>query len=121
LSRVGQVLLADDDKTLRLLLAQIITAFGFDVSQAENGRKALELFDQADGGFDLLVTDICMPEMDGSELIHAIRMRNQQLPIIVVTGFAEPDLIADVESCNAKLFVKPLDFKALQAHIDSLR
>jgi len=58
--------------------------------------------------------------MNGKDLIHAIRRRDQKLPIIVVTGYVEPELISEIESCNARLFSKPINFKAMHDYIDSL-
>jgi len=116
-----RALLVDDDHAIRLMLGRLIVSFGFDVSYAENGKIALELFDLADGGFDLLITDICMPEMNGNELVREIRKRDENLPIIAITGFADRELIGEILSCNARLFEKPIDFKSLHKHIDSLQ
>jgi len=115
-----RVLLADDDHAVRMLLGQIIGTFGFDVTYADNGKVALQTFDATPDAFDLLITDICMPEMNGSELVHAIRQRDQNLPIIVVTGYADSTLVAEIHACNAKLFQKPVNFEALRAYIHSL-
>jgi len=70
-----RVLLADDDHAFRMMLGRVMGIIGFDVTYAEDGKRALTLFDQADGAFDLLITDICMPEMNGNDLIKAIRQR----------------------------------------------
>ncbi len=115
-----RVLLADDNHSVRMVLGGVISSLGFDVTYAENGKRALELFDHAHGGFDLLITDICMPEMNGNDLIHEIRRRDQELPIIAITGFAEPELIDEIESCNVRLFEKPINFEALCSYIRSL-
>jgi len=118
--QIRQALIADDDPALRILFRQIIHTFGFDVACAENGRRALEMYKHADGRFDLLVTDIRMPEMNGCELIREIRSRDQKLPIIAVTGFAEPELIREIASYQARLFEKPVNFSDLHSYIDSL-
>jgi len=115
-----RALLADDDHALRMLVGQIIHSFGFEVTHAENGKRALELYVQAQGRFDLLITDICMPGMNGCDLIHEIRRRDQKLPIIAVTGYAEPELTHELESCHIRLFEKPINFEALHIYIDSL-
>ena len=115
-----RVLLADDDAEVRKLLAKIMTKKGFDVTDAEDGKRALELYCHAAGGFDLLMTDICMPEMNGCDLIREIRRKDQQLPIIVVTGYADQELINEIESCNATLFEKPIDFPSLFTCIDAI-
>ncbi|WP_167631317.1 response regulator [Mariprofundus ferrooxydans] len=116
-----RVLIADDDTAVRKLLVKIMTKKGFDVTDAEDGKRALELYRHAAGGFDLLMTDICMPEMNGCDLIREIRRQDQCLPIIVVSGYADPDLVIEIESCNATLFEKPIDFRALYQCLDSLQ
>jgi len=118
--KAKRALLADDDPTLRMVLGQLLSLSGFDVTYAENGKIALDMFDNTDNKFDLLVTDICMPEMNGKDLIHEIRGRNQKLTIIAVTGYVEPELIDEIESCHVRLFLKPINFKALHDHINSL-
>jgi len=115
-----RVLIADDDAAVRMMLVKVMTKKGFDVTDAEDGKRALELYRHAAGGFDLLVTDICMPEMDGCDLIREIRRQDQGLPIIVVSGYADPNLVLEIESCNATLFEKPIDFRALYQCLDSL-
>ena len=115
-----RVLLADDDHACRMILGRFLGIIGFDVTYAENGKRALALFDQADGEFDMLVTDICMPEMSGNDLIQVIRQRNREIPIIAITGFAEPELLREIAASNASLFEKPVNFKVLRDHVDTL-
>jgi len=116
-----RVLLADDDHAFRMMLGRVMGMIGFDVTYAEDGKRALALFDQADGGFDLLITDICMPEMNGKDLIQAIRQRNPHIPIIAITGFAEPELLNEIAASNASLFEKPVNLKTLRSHVDTLK
>ena len=61
---------------------------GYDVVQAADGEEALALLDAA-GPFDLLVTDYAMPGLSGLELIDAVRLRKPQMPILMVTGYAD--------------------------------
>jgi len=116
-----RVLLVDDDHAVRMMLGRVITLLGFDVTYAVNGKVALELYDSADGDFDLLITDICMPEMNGNDLVCEIRKRDERLPVIAITGFAESELIGQMKSYNVQLFEKPIDIKALRARIELLQ
>ena len=116
-----RVLLVDDDAALRILLAEIITSFACEVTQADNGKSALALFTRTHGAFDLLITDMCMPEMNGRDLVHAIRRRDPELPVIVISGFSDLQLIAEIEACHARLIAKPIDFQALEVCIDSIQ
>jgi len=120
LLQTRRALLADDNEELRSAIGQIIASCGFAVSEAGNGRKALQLFDEANGGFDLLLTDISMPEMDGRELIREVRNRDLGIPIIVVTSSDDLQTIREIESHNAEMFHKPVDIPALHACIKRL-
>jgi len=114
------ILLADDDHALRMVLGQIMTLSGYRVTYAENGKIALQLYRQTPDTFDLLITDICMPELNGDDLIREVRKLNDELPIIAITGFARPELIRDAVIHKATVFEKPLNFSDLMDNIDAL-
>ena len=79
--------MVDDEAQVRELLHDILESEGYNVVLAEGGREALLLFDA--GNFDGVFTDIGMPGMSGWELARAIRERNQQIPLAVITGWGE--------------------------------
>ncbi|WP_161595179.1 response regulator [Mariprofundus erugo] len=118
--QVKRVLLVDDDHSIRELLLQIIESFGYDVIEAANGKQALTLFEQNHHSIDLLMTDICMPQMDGSELIGRVRHHNPLLPIIAITGFADAGLLKEVERLNAVLIYKPIDIDSLHCSMNAM-
>lgn len=80
-----KVLIVDDSATIRQVLRMTFEQECYEIIEAENGRHALELF--LDGGFDLLVTDLNMPEMDGINLIKEVRRSpgGRFMPIIMLT------------------------------------
>lgn len=87
------ILTVDDSASMRALLMNSLTQQGHKVIQAEDGRDALELLARSDDQFDIIVTDINMPRMDGYELIKSLREMEQyrDLPIIVLsTENSEP-------------------------------
>jgi len=114
------VLLADDNHAIRQMLGNILSTLGYVVAYAEDGRRALDIYMTSPDTFSLIITDICMPEMDGNELIKEIRSVDTTTPIIVITGYAQPDLIREIAQNDAMLFEKPLNFEALLTHIKSL-
>ena len=120
LARMKRALVVDDHHELRALLGEIIASYGYSVSQAENGEKALQLFEQTGGTFELLLTDLHMPEMSGRDLILEVRKRNPALPIIAVTGLATQDTYREIEALGVTLFRKPINFVALNAYIQNL-
>jgi signal transduction histidine kinase/ActR/RegA family two-component response regulator len=81
------ILVVDDEECVRELLRDILESDGFRVHLASGGREALALFDARK--FDGVFTDVGMPGMSGWELAHAIRQRDQTIPIAVVTGWGE--------------------------------
>lgn len=82
-----KLLVVDDEDFVRELLQEILESEGCDVLVAENGTRALELFDE--NAFDGVFTDVGMPGMSGWELAQAIRERSQTVPIAVITGWGE--------------------------------
>jgi CheY-like chemotaxis protein len=83
---MGHVLVIDDDPTIRSLVAGLLEANGHSLVQAADGRVGVALF--AKGAFDLVVTDIVMPEQEGIETITAIRRVNRAVPILAISGSA---------------------------------
>jgi signal transduction histidine kinase/CheY-like chemotaxis protein len=94
-----RVLVVDDEQSVRELLGDILEGEGYDVSLAENGSEALELF--GDQTFEAVFTDLGMPGMSGWELARAIRERNADIPLAVVTGWGEA--VGSVEQQEAKV------------------
>jgi CheY-like chemotaxis protein len=81
---VANVLLVDDHPGILAVLTKILTKAGHRPVTAANGREALK---QLSGGhFDLVITDINMPDMDGIELILALRETSESVPIIAISG-----------------------------------
>jgi CheY-like chemotaxis protein len=85
----GSILIIDDDAAVSRTLSLILTRAGYQVSTAVGGRKGLELL--ASDGFDLVVTDIIMPELDGIEAIRRIRDEYPDLRIIAMSGGGQID------------------------------
>ncbi len=82
--RTTRILVIDDDVLVREMLARIIVAADHEVTKAADGSEGLQLFD--DGEFDLVITDILMPEMEGIETIQELRRRNRETKIIAISG-----------------------------------
>jgi signal transduction histidine kinase/CheY-like chemotaxis protein len=82
-----QILVVDDEESVGELLRDLLESEGCRVCLAQGGREALALFEAHE--FDGIFTDVGMPEMSGWELAHAIRERNQIIPMAVITGWGE--------------------------------
>jgi two-component system cell cycle response regulator CpdR len=84
-----RVLIADDEESMRSLVARAIAMDGHETVTAEDGAEALEILNREDGAFDLLLTDIKMPVMDGIALALAVARDFPGLTILLMTGFAD--------------------------------
>jgi hypothetical protein len=80
----GKILVVDDDEGIRNLFWQVLTGAGYDVSLAGDGQQALKLVQ--DQEFDVVVTDLVMPEREGIETIQAIRKKHRDLKIVAISG-----------------------------------
>jgi two-component system cell cycle response regulator CpdR len=84
-----RVLIADDEESMRMLVERAISMDGHDIVAAEDGAEALEILTREDGAFDLLLTDIQMPVMDGIALALTAARDFPELTILLMTGFAD--------------------------------
>src|ERR1700716_2411434 len=84
-----RVLIADDEESMRRLVARAIAMDGHATVTAEDGADALEILNRERGAFDLLLTDIQMPVMDGIALALATARDFPRLTILLMTGFAD--------------------------------
>ncbi len=110
------ILVADDDKNIRLLLETELSAEGYRVILASNGLEALEKV--KDKTLDLVILDIKMPEMHGLEVLEAIRKENKKLPIIICTAYEKMrDNYTIWAGQVAGYLTKPIDFDHLKAII----
>ena len=79
------ILIADDEKMITESLAYVLQSEGYRVIKVSNGLEALQVIKDT-GGVDFLITDVYMPEMDGIELVAAIREQNLPIDIIAISG-----------------------------------
>jgi two-component system cell cycle response regulator CpdR len=86
---LSRILIADDEDSMRALVARAIAMDGHEIVTAEDGAEALEILTRDGGAFDLLLTDIKMPVMDGIALALAAARDFPRLTILLMTGFAD--------------------------------
>lgn len=111
----GVVLLVDDEEVVRASTADMLEELGYDVRLAESGEEALK---QVGEGLDpdLLVTDHLMPGMTGVDLVRALRKKKPNLPVLIVSGYAETEGIAP----NLPRLTKPFRSAELEASLATL-
>ncbi|KAB0680213.1 response regulator [Aureimonas leprariae] len=122
--KTRSALVVDDVPMMRESLALALGDAGFEVSTAGNGKEALELLQTRE--FDVLITDMWMPEMDGLRLLKEIRGKNPAMRIFGITG-GGPRLTIETMSSLAEIwgaervFLKPFDDDDLIAAIEAPR
>jgi CheY-like chemotaxis protein len=89
LSRRARVLVVDDNEDVRDVILAYLETLGYRTLQASGGRDALDLLDDGRDDVDLLIADFAMPGMSGAELAGAVRAKWPELPVIVITGYAD--------------------------------
>jgi CheY-like chemotaxis protein len=117
----ARVLVADDDPEMLGAVADAVGRLGCDVVRAESGADLIDRL--ATGGpFDLIVSDVSMPWMDGLKALHSMRTAGLPTPIIVMTALADPQIPVQVRAlgANALLLRKPFELDELETAVATL-
>ena len=121
----AHILLAEDSPINQALFSEILHDMGHSVTLATNGLQALHLLERgqpAEGGYDLVLMDVEMPELDGLNATRLLRERGITLPIVGLTGHATPaDAARCTEAGMTDCLVKPIDFEELYNMVERCR
>ena len=113
-----RILLAEDEAAMRTYLARALENAGYEVVAVDRGTAALPHLEA--GHFDLLLSDIVMPEMDGIELAQRCAEISPATKVMFITGFAAVTLKANREAPQAKVLSKPFHLKDLVLEVQRL-
>ncbi len=117
---VAKVAIADDDPETLDLLGDMLSSSTTAIHKAASGAELVVLLAK-DGPFDLIVTDVDMPWMDGLAAVRSARGSEVQTPVLVISGISRPDLSGEVAGLgNALLLRKPIDLSALRKAVSEL-
>jgi CheY-like chemotaxis protein/anti-sigma regulatory factor (Ser/Thr protein kinase) len=106
-SPLRRVLLVDDDPAIRDVLARYMSSAGLEVTQAKDGNVALEIF--RGQPFDLVLSDVKMPLMDGLQLLEAVKDLSPTLPVVMISGYEDTETIVRALKMGAENFLaKPV-------------
>lgn len=118
---MAKILVAEDDDGVRLLTARALRLDGHEVDVAEDGVEALEMLVEANGDYDLVLSDIRMPAMTGIELAHAVNAAFPNLTVLLMTGYAEQREAADdLVAIIAGVVDKPFTIAQMRARVAEL-
>lgn len=115
---MARILLAEDEQAMREYLARALERSGYEVVAVDRGTEAAPLLEQEH--FDLLLTDIVMPEMDGIELARHCSKVSPATEVMFITGFSGVALRAGQSMPAAKILSKPFHLKDLVMEVERL-
>ncbi len=112
----AKILIVDDDKPIRDTLIEIVETLGYEAEGATDGDEALELIQKTN--YDVVITDITMPKMSGLELLKNIKRFDENIPVIIITGFPSIDIAIDAMKRGASDFItKPFRLEVIENNI----
>ena len=117
---LGRVLVVDDEASIRSLLRMMLTQAGYDVEEADDGGKAVEVLNSGDNPLmlDAIICDIRMPRMNGVEAITYFRAQYPSLPVIVLTGYHDEPLASSLRRQGIVEFLeKPAEREQILASV----
>jgi len=110
----GTILLVEDEDAVRAFASRALASRGYTVLEADSGARALEIVTEQNGGIDLVISDVVMPEMDGPTLLKELRKRGITTKIIFISGYAEDAFQKNLEGEEDFAFLpKPFSLKQL--------
>ena len=116
-----KVMVAEDESAIREFIVIKLKRSGYDVTEAEDGAQALQLYDASGGDFDVVLLDIMMPEMDGITVCKELRKRSESVGIIMLTAKTEEmDKVTGLLVGADDYVTKPFSPAELMARVDSV-
>lgn len=123
LSGSARILLVEDEDAVRAFAERALKTRGYEVTEAVNGQDAMDILEDEDGNFDLVVSDVVMPEMDGPSLFNAARVKYPNLKFVFVSGYAEDAFaknLPDSENEEFGFLPKPYSLKQLATTVKEM-
>ena len=114
-----KILIAEDDRELRQLFEHVLVKNGYAVQGVSNGAEALKELD--DGYYDLIISDIMMPVMDGYQLVDSLRQSGQSIPVLMITAKSTfDDMQRGFRSGTDDYMVKPVNVNEMVLRVGAL-
>lgn len=115
---MGRILIVEDDDSVRSFTARALAASGHAVETAGDGDIGLAMIDEASGGYDLVLSDIRMPVMDGIEMARKAAAAFPGLRILLMTGYAEQrERVSDLEEIIIDVVPKPFTLMEIRSKV----
>ena len=118
---MAKILIVEDDEAVRTLAARALERVGHSVDQAGDGASGLERITAAQGAYDLVVSDIRMPGMDGIEMAHKAARLFPGLRIMLVTGYADQrERAAELDGVVVDVVLKPFTLAEIRGRVEKV-
>ena len=109
-----RVLVVDDEALIRWSVAETLTDLGLEVEQAVDAASALAAIETAEPGFDVIVLDLRLPDMDDLTLVSTIRRRLPRVAVVLMTAFGTPEIVAEARTLGVvNVLSKPFELGEL--------
>jgi two-component system, cell cycle sensor histidine kinase and response regulator CckA len=115
----GHILLVEDEDPVRMVAERALSRAGYTVTSASDGEAGLEKV-QEGGKFDLVLSDVVMPSMDGPAMAREIRKLVPEIPLIFMSGYAEEQLRKEIDIGNMHFLAKPFSVQQLSDKVGSV-
>ncbi len=110
----GRILIVEDEESVRAFAVRALTSRGYTVMEADSGEVGLEVLEEDKQGFELILSDVVMPEMDGPTMLKELRKRGIKTKVIFMSGYAEDAFEKNLEGASDFVFLqKPFSLKQL--------
>lgn len=114
-----KILIVEDDRELRQLFGHVLIKNGYTVKEVSNGREALDALDT--DYYDLMISDIMMPQMDGFELVRSLRNAGNMIPVLMITAReAFNDMRVGFQSGTDDYMVRPVNVNEMLLRVSAL-
>ena len=104
--RSATILLVDDEKMVRRMVSETLSSIGHTVTAHANGREALECYRNEWQRYDLVILDLVMPHMDGTETFHAMKEINPDMVALIASGFSVEGQAQELLNAGARAFIQ---------------
>ena len=115
---MARILVVEDDESVRSLVVRALRSSGHDIDEACDGAQGLQTIEERAGAYDLVLSDIRMPEMDGIEMAKAAAVRFHGLKIMLVTAYADQrERAEDLDAVVVDVILKPFALADLRQRV----
>jgi CheY-like chemotaxis protein len=115
---MATLLVVDDESSVRSLTARSLRGAGYEVVEARDGREAWAWLRRVEWAVDVVLTDVVMPGLTGTELAALVRERRPDLPVVLMSGYSDDDLLArGLRLSHGLLLTKPFNEATLLSRV----